>query len=286
MHKKHNGETTVKEALSRHSEPNLLALREETLEFWDEGISEKIVYALQPINPNLKISNGIRHFDWVAKYYSGAFDIYLKFGFLSQRDAYFESILSVAPPSLGDCVIETDLILEMTNSDDSMLVNVAEPVKLPQGVVPIRSRVWLKRVNHREGSGRNVSDFIPITLVGRERYLGLYRKRSHSARFICREQGKLPSQMVEAGAQCISKFSNKHSYSIGSDFLFDLDSIPRILNIVLSADEVGIFPKFLDFPLEFIEASAPPTKFHMRIGKPDAHRSNDSSAPQTLAVTA
>src|SRR5260370_37202580 len=102
-------------AMAGNDEPFNEALHEEAIESWDQIISEEVVYALQPVNPNLKVSNGIRHFDWVAKYYTGAFDIHLKFGLLGQRNVYFKSILSVAPPSVRDAGSNIHAVVEGGN---------------------------------------------------------------------------------------------------------------------------------------------------------------------------
>jgi hypothetical protein len=255
---------------------NYEALQEETVKSWDQIISEEVVYALQPVNSNLKVSNCIRHFDWVAKYYTGAFDIHLKFGLLGQRNVYFKSILSVAPPSVRDAGSNSHAVVEGGNGHHSMLVDVAELVELPERMVPIRTLVRLKRFDDCESGRGNVSDFVPVALIGRERRLRFDGKSRQSPWFIRSEQCKLPRQMVQTGAESIGEFADKHPYSVGRDSLFNLDTVPRMLNIILSSEEIGVVPKLLDFPLEFIEASAPPTKFHLRISQPNAHMANDS----------
>ncbi len=255
------------------------ASREETGKTWDCIVSDEIVYAAKPLHADLEIRNGISRFDWLSKYDSGDFYIELKFVFFGERDTYFDAIIRVVPPSCGNRWSDGDFKKDMAHGNDLMLVDVTKSIQLPKGMVLERrpSFIRLKRFDDAESSRKDVSDFFLIAPITEGRTLGIDRETRLPSRFIGSEQSKLPSQMVKARTESIGEFSDKHTYRVGRDFLFDVDTIPRILHIVLSRDEVGIFPKFRDFPIQFVEAFVRPTQFHLRVGQPDAHRPHDTS---------
>lgn len=255
------------------------ALREEVGKSWGQIVSDELVYVLQPLKRDFEVRRRISGFNWVSKYDCGEVYIDVKFAFLGERNTYFNAMIRIASPNSGNCGRDRDLECDVTDRDDPMLVDVAKSIQLPEGMILERrpSFIWLKRLDNGERWLGNINDFFLVTFVGDGRTLGINGESSLPSRFIGSEQRKLPSQMVKPRPESISELPDKHTYRVGGDFLFDIDAIPRLFNVVLSVDEVGIFPKFGDFPLEFIEALIPPTKFHLRIGKPDPHRLHDTA---------
>jgi hypothetical protein len=245
-------------------------VREEARKFWDYFVSDEIVYGTQAVDINFEIARSVDTVDWLSEYDSGRFYIELKFVFFGEQDTYYHCILETA---LVDPVLRNALRSntegDMTNGDESVLIDVAKFVELPQGMLLEHrpSVIRLKRFNDGERYRRDVRDFFVVPSVAGSGAFGLNREGRVAPRRIGSEQGQLPCEVIETGTKGIGKLSNQHANRNRSGFLLNAYTMPRALNIVLSRNEVGIFPKFGHFPFEFIETYIRPTTFHLCMGQ-------------------
>jgi len=252
--------------------------REEGLEFWDSIVSDEVVYLAQAVHSNLEARDRIRGLDWLSEYNLGNIHIELRLVFFGQRNTHYRCVIEIASPNLRN-VEDANLKLDAGDTDELVLVHIAESIQLPEGVILKRcpSLVRLKGIDSPfHGSrkfhvARKVSDTVPIPGL-RVRRSSEDGESSPVIRGVSGKQSELPCKMVETRPEIVSKLPNKHANWVGSDFLLNAKEMPRVLDIILSREEVCIIPKFFDFSLQFVEALIPPTKFHLCMGQSDTLR--------------
>ncbi len=196
-------------------------LREETRESWDYVVSDEVVYGAKAIEVDLEIAHSVSSVNWLAKYDSGDIYLELKIFFFRQRDTYYHRVLEnvVISPSLRDPEC-SDRKLDVTQCNGAMLVDVAELIQLPKGMVLERRStvVRLKRFDNSEGILRNVSDPFVVPLVPNAGELRFNREGRIPPRSVGAQEGELPCEIVKAGTKRIGEFSNEHSDGVGSVF--------------------------------------------------------------------
>src|SRR5271166_1169208 len=110
-------------------------LSEETLELRNCVISDKLVYLTQFIDRDLEGTRSIGLVDWFTENHIR--DIYLEFNLalFGERNSYLHCVVDFIVPSSGITnSIDTQGKINVSNSDDLMLVDIAKFVDLPKGM--------------------------------------------------------------------------------------------------------------------------------------------------------
>jgi hypothetical protein len=253
-----------------------VSLREERFKSWDCIVSDELVYGFETINSNLEITVHSGLLDWFAKYNSGDLYLELNLVFLGKRNCYARCVaIGVGGATRATDAIDAQPEINRTNSDNLMLVDIAKLVDLPEGVRLKRwpSRIWLKGLDDLQSFRGYAGDLFIETLTHRTGTLGFNREGGQPTGFISSEQSKLPSKLIQAGANTISEFPNEGADGIRDKCLCSAQDVPSLFNIIVSVFGIGFaFSKARDFLPELVEVFVRPTKLHLCIGKSNAQR--------------
>lgn len=159
------------------SQLGFFQFREEARKSWDHVVSDKIVYAAQSLETNLEFGRFADSVHWLSKYHLGNIYIELKIFLFPEGNHYLNSILEIPPPGLRDSV-DSDMEGGVTHGDDAMLVDIAELIQLPKGMILKRcpTAIWLKKPDFLNGSSGHPTNHLAETFLTSPVRIGMDRE--------------------------------------------------------------------------------------------------------------
>jgi hypothetical protein len=252
-------------ALESTSNLDVPRVRQEPLESRKHIVSDEIVYGCDVVISN--VNPRPNTFEWLSKYKAGLAWFEANFFFKGQVKHQITAVIEVNDGiAIGRENVERSV--HRAHRENSVLVQIANIVQLPKGMLlkPIPSRVWLKQPDLLYGLTRNVPDNLPENRFAFGVFPVVNREAGFPSRIGGGEQGKLPCQLVERGAERVSEVPQDKGRTKWDGFQFKPDDVPRILNIVCFRNGVWFGREiFINDFLERVELILRPSGLGYRI---------------------
>jgi len=249
-------------------------LREEAREFWNHGISDKLVYVNHPVKVARNIVRGIGG-KIPEDYIEGRlwFEIHLTFVFEGNAEHLLLCVEFEKSRDADGGVGEVDYKFLTVNRDSPMLVDVAECVESGQKMSRgIRSVVRLKRLQNthcRCGYSSGIlPELLPVSrgVVFKNRELGMCRI-SHTHLPL----GKRPNGLVKGRAKTIKTIPGNQGNLRRNFIHLDPNAVASVLHIVLRENTYRVgFNKSTDLLPQGVKVYLRPTGLMVGVLQGDA----------------
>jgi hypothetical protein len=238
-------------------------LLEEARKSWDYIISDEIVYGSECCEPNLEPAITTR--DWLAEYDLHRLWFEVRSKHIGERDPYLYAVIELADRVVRRSNTDhSTLDLRLLDRQRSMLVNSAEPIENPEGMVlePLPSVIRLKRLNYLYSIRKHVLNRVSEPEL---------RMVSNGERGLSMGAGNMkpreePCKLIQTGSQAIGEFSNKHCDLGRNGLVLNANDVPELLWIILARDGVRFRVRDLSkFGFEFVEVRPCPGNLQLYI---------------------
>jgi hypothetical protein len=244
--------------------------REEARKSWDYIRSDEIVYSCDFLPAEFQGNNSGR-VQWISKYQLGG--AWLEYhGILGcQRPTHFYALVEFMPQiTYGS---EEQLEVHRSSAGPSVLVDIAEFVKLPKGIVPIAcpSIVRLKIFDDSNGSVGDVANEPFESLLCARGLIGMNREHNITRGTSAPQKSQLPSQLIESGPKIVDNVCEAEINISFEGLKLTPTDVTRIHQIIFFRDCIWVGPtKLHNKGIEFLEVFIRPSNLRLQISEPAA----------------
>jgi hypothetical protein len=205
-------------------------LLEEACKSWEHGISDKVIYLLQPVESTHNALMGI-----AKSYINGSSWIESHLTFEIEGNTHHACLLIMAN-KVSECsreIGEAKIRNRAIRGDSAMLVNNAEQVQSPQQMAVdccgVLSSIWLKRfddINCICGYTPRFSGDVSVIGNVNNREFGLCGITPNLL-------GQSPNELIQGRPETIQALPQNEGNDVRTVFDMKVDDIPLIFNVIL-----------------------------------------------------
>ena len=242
--------------------------REEARKSWGNLLSNVLVYICDFRPPEFE-RNALGGVGWISKYQRG--DVWFEYhGVLAgDRPTNFNAIIEVAPnPSCG---FQIEFGQNFSPYGDSMLVDIAQFIKLPEGIIPeaCPSVVRLKVFDDRNGFAGHVPNCFPESVLRVGGPVVVDREHHVPGRIRIPEKSQLPGDLVKTGTEGVGEVREAQHDIGGNRVKFTPANMASIHGIILLRECICFLPAKLNVQqIESLDMLVRPTYLRSEIVKP------------------